>query len=106
VYDVCVVANLYMNELTDGVYFEERTEYFKYNNILNQKDLVENLLKFFKTIKNEYWFDFSEPENDDLSFINEKYMKFLDWWSQFEKLRSLIEDFILDNRRLKCKNVV
>jgi hypothetical protein len=92
-YDTCTIANMFSGELTGGIRFEVRTENFKYTNVLNQHDFVKKILRFLKTIKNEYWFDFSKPEDSfSINDINQEYIKFIDWWMQFKELITLIEN--------------
>lgn len=42
-YNDVMNANLYNNELSGGVCFEDRTDSFEYANLLDQKDFVERL---------------------------------------------------------------
>ena len=91
-YDDIMAANLYNNKITGDVYFEDRTERFQYSNELYQKYFVERIQRWLKRF-NIHYFEFAEPEDDDLRFVDEKkYMKFDDWWVQFEELRKLIDE--------------
>ena len=84
-------ANIYNKQLTGGITFENRTEMFEYNNVLEQPYFVECLLTYLNTFENDTWFEFTEP--DDEEDIDETtYMKFDDWWFQFEELRRLIRE--------------
>lgn len=87
--DTCFEANSFNARLTGDVCFEDRTDKFKYTNVLYEKDYVESLhmwLKYF----NEYYFEFLElEEGEEIEYVT--YVKFDDWWVHFEELRQLIE---------------
>lgn len=88
--DTVMETNSFNLHLTDGVCFEDRTETFKYSNTLQETDYVKRLqywLKYF----NIYYFEFIEPEEDE-NINMDTYMKFDDWWVQFEELRRLIDE--------------
>lgn len=85
--DIIYEANDLNYELTGGIHFEGRTHDFTYVNVLSNKSYVSRLAKWLNKI-NKYYFDIVESEN----VYNEKYMKFEDWWSQFEELRKKIID--------------
>jgi len=87
--DTCIEANAYNDMLTNNICYEERTEKFCYTNILYQKDSVEKILRWLNSFKKVGWFEFLELEEGE-EIIEEEYMKFDDWWNQFEELRSLI----------------
>ena len=57
--DTCFEANSFNNRLTGGIYFEERTDKFKYTNVLYEKDYVERLQRWLKYFSN-YYFEFLE----------------------------------------------
>ena len=90
--DTCFQANDFNYELTNGVCFKDRTEKFKYNNVLYQKDYVKRLKNWFKYFS-VYYFEFIYLEDEEYEEIDmEKYMKWDDWWVQFEELRNLIDE--------------
>jgi len=87
--DTCFEANSFNNRLTGGVYFEDRTDKFKYTNVLYEKDYVERLQRWLKYFSN-YYFEFLElEEGEEIEYV--AYMKFDDWWVHFEELRQLID---------------
>ena len=88
-FDICYDVNLWNDDLTGGISFEERTNHFQYTNKLHQKDYVEKLHKWLQKI-NIYYFEFQEPEEGEEIDMKE-YMKFDDWWVQFEELRKLLD---------------
>ena len=94
--DVCYQANDFNISLTGGIYYEERTDKFKYTNVLYEKDYVERLQRWLKRF-DHYYFEFEE-QNKKIDI--DKYMKFDDWWVQFEELRNLI-----DEQYEKCANI-
>jgi hypothetical protein len=96
--DTCYQANEFNISLTCRIYFEERTDKFKYTNVLYEKDYVERLQRWLKRF-NHYYFEFIELEEGD-GVEYESYMEFDDWWNQFEELRNLI-----DEQYEKCANI-
>lgn len=84
--DTCYQANDFNISLTGRIYFEERTDKFEYTNVLYEKYYVERLQRRLKRF-NHYYFEFEEPDEE---IDMDKYMKFDDWWFQFEELRNLI----------------
>ena len=98
--DTCFQANVFNSSLSGRIYFEERTDKFKYTNVLYEKDYVERLHRWLKRFTHYYFeFEFEEPDEDEEIDIDE-YMKFDDWWVQFEELRNLI-----DEQYEKCSNI-
>lgn len=91
--DYCIEANVFNNQLTNGVYYEERKD-FTYTNVLNDKTYVKKLNVWLSYI-NKYDFEF-EAMNDADADEKEWYLdtihlfKFDDWWLQFEELKILI----------------
>lgn len=104
--DTAMEANSYNSKLTNNISFEERNENFNYSNILNDKNYVESLIDWLRsTLKNEYDFQFEEPEDDDFTSIEEidekKFIKFDDWFNQFNELGNLLKEH---NKNLIYKN--
>jgi len=87
--DTVMKANYFNGRLTNNIYFEDRTERFQYSNELHQKYFVEHLQRWL-THFSIYYFEFIEPEEGEEIDMKE-YMKFDDWWLQFEELRNLID---------------
>ena len=88
--DTIMEANYFNGRLTNNICFEERTERFQYSNELHQKDYVERLQRWLKHF-GIYYFEFIEPEEDEDIDMKE-YIKWDDWWVQFEELRKLIDE--------------
>lgn len=88
--DTAMEANSFNGRLTNNICFEDRTERFKYSNELHQKYFVEKLKSWLKHFDIHY-FEFEEPEEDEKIDMKE-YMKWDDWWVQFEELRKLIDE--------------
>jgi hypothetical protein len=90
-------ANVFNNQISGSICYEDRKSNFKYTHALNDKLFVDRLNKWFKYIKKSD-FEFEEP--DDKADDEEKYwyydmkllIKFDDWWSQFEELKVLIKN--------------
>ncbi len=90
-------ANIFNNELSGSICFEDRKSDFKYRDVLNDKLFVDRLHVSLNNIKKSD-FEFEEPY--DKADDEEKYwyydmkllIKFDDWWSQFEELKDLIKN--------------
>jgi hypothetical protein len=90
-------ANVFNNQISGSICYEDRKSNFKYRDVLNDKLFVDRLHIWFKHIKKSD-FEFEEP--DDKADDEEKYwyydmkllIKFDDWWSQFEELKILIKN--------------
>lgn len=87
-FDICCQVNDFNSILTGGISFEERTYSFKYTNVLYEKDYIKRLHRWLKRFTC-HCFEFEEPNKDDDK--ENKYIKFDDWWVQFEELRLLID---------------
>ena len=87
----CFEANRFNDKLSGGISFEERTDNFQYaKNILQNKKYVSDLIQWLNDFT-EHWFKFIELEETEIeskSIIN--YIKFDDWWIQFEELKKLL----------------
>lgn len=88
--DVCMQANHYNNMLTNNISFEERTDTFQYTDILQQKYKLKKILHWLNCFTQKGWFEFIELEDGEK--IIKEYMKFDDWWKQFEELRYAIRE--------------
>jgi len=88
--DICMKSNSFNSHLTDGICFEDRTEIFQYSNKLHQKDYLKHLLRWLEYFNVQY-FEFEEPQEDEEIDMKE-YMKWDDWWLQFEELRILLDE--------------
>jgi hypothetical protein len=81
-------TNYFNGRLTNNVSFEDRTERFRYSNELNEISYVSRLhvwLNYFDI----HYFKFVEPEEGE-EIDMKKYMKWDDWWIQFEELKKLV----------------
>jgi len=87
--DTIIEANYFNGRLTNNICFEDRTEKFRYTNVLYEQDYVERLQRWLKYF-GIYYFEFEELEEDEEIDMN-KYIKWDDWWVQFEELRDLID---------------
>jgi hypothetical protein len=88
--DTIMEANSFNSYLSNNICFEGRSESFQYQNIFYEKDYVEQLHEWIKHI-DIYYFKFNEPEEDE-EIDMKKYMKWHNWWVQFEELRKLIHE--------------
>ena len=87
--DTFMEANNFSSRLTNNICFEDRIESFHYSNELHQRYYVESLRNWLKHFDIHY-FEFKELEKDE-EFDMNKYIKWEDWWVQFEELRNLID---------------
>jgi hypothetical protein len=88
--DIVFKANNFNDKLSGGILYEYRSDNFNYTNVLYQdKNYVNKLLKWLKKIEIHH-FDFLEPDVDE-EIDMKNYMKFDDWWVQFNNLTNLIE---------------
>ena len=94
--DYCMEANGFLDQLTNGISFQERTIDFTYTNVLNDKNYIYLLNRWLSYIQ-KYAFEF-EAINDGADTEESNLFKFDDWWLQFEELKFLIR------RRLDLKN--
>ena len=90
-FDTISEASNFNYELTNGISFEERDSTFQYTNKLNDKIYLKRLIKWLNYIR-PGWFEFVAPGEDyeDEVIDMNDYMKFDDWYIQFEELRGLI----------------
>ena len=90
-------SNIFASELTNGIYYTERTDNFKYTNVLNEKIYIHRLIFWLSNIhKSDFEF---EPLDDNASeeeikLYNEtpNLFKFDDWWLQLENLKYIIKE--------------
>ena len=90
-------ANVFNNQISGSICYEDRKSNFKYRDVLNDKLFVDRLHIWLNHIKKSD-FEFEEPY--DKADDEEKYwyydmkllIKFDDWWSQFEELKVLIKN--------------
>jgi hypothetical protein len=81
-------ANSFKDKLSGHITFEERTPDFQYAPLLNNKIFVKQLYIFLSRLKKHYF----EIEEEPYIYTIKNYIKFDDWWSQFENLKTLINE--------------
>lgn len=87
--EICFQADEFINKLTNSSYFENNVKKIKYTNMLHKKEYVKKLQKWLKEL-NVYCFEFIELEDKE-QIETENYMKFDDWWFQFEVLKKIVD---------------
>jgi hypothetical protein len=108
--DNCIRANDYNFILTNDTPFEERDENFKYSNVLNDYNSLFTkrlynwlrLLSGYKNYDSRYsknsfkngLFHFEPLSNYEKIDIS-KYMRYDDWWDQFQELIKQLEEQLL-----------
>lgn len=85
---ISLSANELNNCLTNGIYFEERTNNFTYTNALYDINYIQRLLVFLNNFR-PIMFGFLEQRKDE-QIDQRRYMKFEEWWQQFDMLRKKI----------------
>jgi hypothetical protein len=92
--DTAMEANGFNKKLTGGICFEDRCNDFQYTNVLYESNYVEKLLRWLNNFIIHY-FEFEQQQiEDDVDIDLAEYMKFDDWWQQFEHLKSLLEQHL------------
>lgn len=87
--DTIMESNSFSRGLTGGISYENRTETFKYTDILNDITYLQDLIDYYEYINIGY-FDFLEPfENEEINM--EDYISFDDWFAQFKNLIDLLK---------------
>lgn len=87
--DTIMEANSFSRGLTGGISYENRTETFKYTDVLNDITYLQDLIDYYGYINIGY-FDFLEPfENEEINI--EDYISFDDWFTQFKNLIDLLK---------------
>ena len=85
---ICFEVNSYNRQLTDGVYFEDRTEEFDYTNALYKENYVKRLIDYLSKFHPIY-LKFEPELEPDLDMT--KYITLDVWWEQFEQLKNLLK---------------
>jgi len=86
--DDCMISNGYSRMLTGDTDFVQRSDDFQYTNVLQKKYELEKILRWLNSIK-EGFFDFTDQEEGEET-NEDTYMRFDDWWVQFQELRCCI----------------
>lgn len=101
-------ANHFNGLLTNNISFEERNNSFEYTNLLYDynSDYTRKLLDWlYRTYPNKnYSFEFLPLEKDDEIDMKE-YMKFDDWWLQFEDLRNKLKEQLEKHKKWEAEDV-
>lgn len=87
--DISLECNYFNSKLTNGICFEDRDNTFKYTNILNNKHYLTQLINFLNNI-DKHWFDFDKKDCENFIIDKGEYIKFNDWWIQFEELKKTL----------------
>lgn len=85
--DVCVKSCEYNSELSGSITYEERTDSFKYTNMLEQQTELLKILSWLERFTPAY-FEFIELEDEN----KEEYIVFDDWWKHFKELIQLLRE--------------
>jgi hypothetical protein len=84
--NLCIQSNQFNTTLTGDVYFQDRELNFTYSNVLYDRDFLQKLSAWLNGIESSK-LEFNKLEEGEQTDVG-KYMKFEDWWKQFEELRS------------------
>ena len=93
-YNTAITANYYNGLLTNRIPYEDRNPdvQFQYANVLERPVYLTNLLKWLSEIA-VYSFEFNyveEKKEEDIDMA--EYIKWEDWWQQFEELKRKLEE--------------
>lgn len=95
--EYCFRATIFMNELTNNTFYEDRTNDFQYTDVLNDRKYLFDLRKWLNYITPAD-FEFenvssdSNLENPFLHIDMNHFMPFDDWWKEFDELRKQIDE--------------
>jgi len=89
-YDTILEANWFCEKITGELYFEDRKYTYKYTNALNKPHYVKKLIDWLNKIDITY-FEFILLGEDDKINMKE-YIKWHEWWFEFEELRFLLKE--------------
>jgi len=84
--NLCIQSNQFNTTLTGDVYFQDRELNFTYSNVLYDRNFLQKLCEWLNGIESSK-LEFNKLEESEQTDVG-KYMKFEDWWKQFEELRS------------------
>ena len=85
---MCFEVNSYNSQLTDGVYFEDRTDDFDYTNALYKENFVKRLIDYLSKF---HPIDLEFESTSALEVDMTKYITLDVWWEQFEELKNLLK---------------
>jgi hypothetical protein len=88
-YDTILEVNWFCEKLTGELYFEDRKSTYTYTDALNKPLYLKKLITWLNKIDMNY-FEFILIGEDDQINI-EEYIKFDEWWFQFEQIKILIK---------------
>lgn len=89
-YDTINETNWFCEKLTGELYFEDRKSTYKYTNALNKKHYLTKLITWLNKIDITYFEFILLGEDEKINM--EEYIKWDEWWFQFEQLRFLIKE--------------
>jgi len=90
-FNICSIANRFNEKLSGGIPYDDRKCDFQYTNVLHEKQYLRELSNWLNSIS-EYFFEFADE--DTVFYDDEKhtYMKFDEWWENFESLRQMLNN--------------
>ena len=95
--DDAIDCNQFNHQLTNEICFEDRTEGFKYTNVLQDKAFVERLVKWLNYTRPERDFFFCDTIDEYDDFNINCYMLTAKWYSgnkcEYFELDAWMEDF-------------
>jgi hypothetical protein len=104
----CITANYFNGILTNNSTFEERDINFKYTNLLYDYnfDFTKKLYNWICRMSKykDSVFDFEKSQEDEEIDMTE-YMKYDDWWVQFEELRKKLEEQLEKHKKWETEEV-
>lgn len=88
-YDTILEVNLFCQKLTGELYFEDRKSIYNYTNALSKLNYLTKLISWLDKINIDDFEFILLGEDDKINM--EEYIKWDDWWFQFEQIKFLIK---------------
>ena len=86
--DIALEVNDYNYCLSNSIRYEDRDNTFQYANVLHNKKYLLEFITYLNYFCEDY-FGFKENKP---KLQSQEYMKFDDWWVQFEELKILLNN--------------
>ena len=96
IYQHCMRANSFNGKLTGDIYYEDRTETFQYQPVLQSAEFVDTVCQWLDIIKPSH-FDLQCNQTPPTTHPEEWFcLSFDEWWNGFEDLRCLMNQRRID----------
>ena len=90
--NICDQVNVFNNRLMKGIQCDENPDSFEFPDALYDKVYMKNLIKWLDNFKEYHLCPFEDVEEQDKCMLDmSRYIKFDEWWSDFEYMKSLVK---------------